>query len=379
MPKIERMDGTGAAAAERTSFGGRHRWRRGLALAATCALAMAGAVLASPSAGASPGVAAQQCGTTSATPSLTVDQTTLDSAATTTVNITGTNYLVPPHVCGTEVFGGVYAFFGWVQPGGTWGPSHKSSTSTNGLFGYTYSYPGEGGGAETRDDGSGAVRLVSFTNGGESGAATDFHMDATGNWSTNIVVRGATYSFVNVVTGAQSSVNCLEVQCGVFTIGAHGKASSTNEQFTPINFTVAGGAPVVPVQGASTGAGGTLSGGGAAPSDGGSATGDAGGAVGGTGNGASSGASTDGSTTTTVAAEVGSIGEAGSDGGSADDEADDEVVDAENAASVQEFGSDDGGGGGAVIAVVAVLVLLALVGGGVLFVRRRGASGGAAS
>jgi hypothetical protein len=381
MLKGEVMDGTGAAAAERTSLGGRHRWRRGLTLLAAGALAMTGAALLSPSAGAAPSATAQQCGNAQAAPTLTVDRTTLDSAATTTVNITGTSYLLPPHVCGTQVPGGIYVFFGWVQPGGTWGPSHKSPTSTNGLFGYSYSYPGEGGGAETRDDGSGTVRLVSFTNAGESGSATDFHMDGAGNWSTSVVVRGSSYSFRNVVTGAQNTVDCLAVQCGVFTIGAHGNASATNEQFTPINFTVAGGAPVVPVQGAApgAGAGGSASGGGAAPSDAGTATGDASGAVGGTANGGSGGASTDGSTTTTVASEVGSIGEAGGDADIGDDAADDEVVDAENAASVQEFGSDGGGGGGAVIAIAGVVVLLAVIGGVVVVMRRRGADGGAAS
>src|SRR5690606_12100297 len=120
------------------------------------------------------------------------------------------------------------------------------STSATGLFGQTYSYPGEGGGAETRDDGTGTVRLISFTAGGESGDSTPFHMDGAGNWSADVTVRGATFSLVDVVTGQSATVDCMVVQCGVLTWGAHGKSSRTNEQFSPINFTNPQGQVVTP-------------------------------------------------------------------------------------------------------------------------------------
>jgi hypothetical protein len=361
------------------------RWMTGVAVAAT--LLAGGAAFAVPAgaAPAAPAVPVQgQCGNTQAAPTITVDKTTLDSAATTTVNITGTSYLLPPHVCGTQVFGGIYVFFGWVQPGPTWGPSHRA-TPGQGLFGQTYSYPGEGGGADTRDDGTGVVRLVSFTQGGESGAATDFHMDGAGNWSTSVVVNGSKYSFVNVITGEQRTVDCLQVQCGVFSIGAHGISSATNEVFTPINFTVAGGAPVVPPPAGAAGAGG----GGAVATPGASGGGgDAGGGDAGDSGGGSTGDSgTSGaggsSTTTTVAAapgEVGSVGAGGDEAtstGAKDDEDAKQVVDSESAAAVQEFGESGGGGGSGVLIAVGVIVVLALVAGGVFFLRRRGATAAA--
>ncbi len=365
MPKIRRMHDSGEL---RTR-------RRGVAalVAGVLTLALSGV---GATAGAAP---AQQCGNTQASPALTVDRATLDSAATTTINVVGTNYLVPPHACGNQVFGGIYVFFGWVQPGGQWGPSHRSETTPQGLFGTSYSYPGEGGGAETRDDGTGTIRLVSFTAGGESGDSTPYHMDSNGNWATTLVVRGSTYSFTNIMTGAQASVDCLQVQCGVFTIGGHGKSSATNELFTPINFTVAGGAPVVPAQSAAAGAGGVV-GGAAVGSAGGNATSGAAGASTGESGGTAAVGGADGvaaETTTTVAGEIGSIGEGG-DGSSEEGEDDggERVLDAENAASVQDFGSS-GGGGGAVIVIVAVVVLLAVVGGGVLVLRRRSAGAGA--
>jgi len=360
------------------------RWMTGVAAAALLAAGTAGLASPAGAAPAAPTAPSQgQCGAnTQAAPTLTTDVTTLDANATSTVNIVGTNYLVPPHVCGTQVFGGIYVFFGWVAPGGQWGPSKKSSNSTNGLFGSSYSYPGEGGGAETRDDGTGVVRLVSFTQGGESGAATDFHMDGSGNWSTNIVVRGATYSFVNVMTGEQSSVDCRLVQCGVFTIGAHGKSSGTNELFTPITFTDPAGAPVVPPAAGAASAGGAVttpggsSGAGAANSGGGE-TGDSGGSGSQAGSGSSS--SGNNSTTTTAAAAPGEVGSVGAGGDeatakSAKDGDTKKVVDSENAAAVQEFGDSGGGGGSGVAIAVGVVVVLALIAAGVFVLRRRSAT-----
>lgn len=323
--------------------------------------------------GAAP--AQEQCGNTAANPSLSVDRATIGIRETAVVNVTGRSYLLPPHQCGRDVFGGIYLFFGWVQPGGQWGPSFKSSTGTQGLFGTTYSYPGEGGGAETRDDGTGSVRLVSFTAGGESGTATPFHMDPrTGNWQSNLTVRGATYSYKDLRTGTSNTVDCRVVQCGVFTVGAHGKASRTNERFIPINFVDERGVPVVPSNPNGAGAGGVTS---SAPLPGGdvaTGTGSGGGSAGSTGEVAAE---------TTVPGSVGSVGEAPS---TTEDRADtddggDELLESETAASVQEFGADGGGGGsstGLVLGGLTLLVALA-VGGGVLVLRRRAHGAGMAS
>jgi hypothetical protein len=185
---------------------------------------------------------------------LSAAPTSVPAAGATTITVTGRDYLVPPHGPGVDVFGGVYVLFGWVA-GGAWGPSHRNSANNNGAFGSTYSYPGDGGDASTRDDGTGRVRLVSFTAGGMSGEATQFHMDDNGNWTTTLTVRGSTFSFIDPATGDPKTVNCQQVQCGVLTIGAHGKASATNERFVPVTFT---GAPASPPPAGTPGAGGAV-------------------------------------------------------------------------------------------------------------------------
>lgn len=152
----------------------------------------------------------------------------------TTVTVTGTDYLVPPHAPGSSVFGGVYVFFGWVDTSTTWGPSARNVDNTDGALGVTYLYPGAAGGASTRDAGSG-TRFVSFTPSGESGAAASSSMDRAGNWTATLTVPGASFTTA-LPSGATRTTNCLVLTCGVYTIGAHGKVSATNEKFTPIEF-----------------------------------------------------------------------------------------------------------------------------------------------
>ena len=326
-------------------------------LVLTCLLSAAALLVAEPAG------AQTRCGSTSATPRLIASRTTVGAQETAVVTVTGTNYLVPPHICGTDVFGGVYLFFGWVQPGGQWGPSFRSSTSDRGLFGTTYSYPGEGGGGETRDDGTGTVRLVSFTAGGESGSSTPFHMDGAGNWRADVTVRGATYDFKDLRTGASHRVDCRVVQCGVFTIGAHSKSSRTNEQFTPINFTDPAGSPIAPSDPAGGGAGGTTGVG--APMGGSDVSGPA-----------ASGEQVAGATTTpsgdTAGGASGSVGEVVTTTAPANDAEPGEApeqVRSEETAAVQEFG-DDGGGSGAGLVAAVVLAVLVAAGVGAAVLRR---------
>ncbi|TAK70662.1 MAG: hypothetical protein EPO13_01960 [Actinomycetota bacterium] len=212
---------------------GRHRITRSVLAAAVLAVPAVGTISALPA-------------TAAPAPALQLSASRLTATGPTTITVTGTGYLVPPHAPGAEVFGGVYLAFGWVKPGGSWGPSHRSSSSDNGTFGVSYAYPGDGGGADTRDDGSGGVRLISFTGGGLSGEATAFHMDPGGNWPAGpkpvtLVVPGARFSYLDSA-GAKHTVDCQQVQCGVFTIGAHGKASATNEVFAPLTFVGKAGA-----------------------------------------------------------------------------------------------------------------------------------------
>jgi hypothetical protein len=303
-------------------------------LAGVLAVVAASGLLAPPPAGAAP--AQTQCGNTTANPTLSVDRPTLGATETAVVTVTGTGYLLPPHVCGTDVFGGIYLFFGWVQPGGQWGPSFKSSTSTQGLFGTSYSYPGEGGGAETRDDGTGTIRLISFTAGGESGTSTPFHMDGAGNWRSDLTIRGATYRYTDLRTGASNTVDCRAVQCGVFTVGAHGKASRTNERFTPITFVDPTGAPAAPSAAAGA-APGRVTPGAATPAPGPAGTDSS---APGT---ADAGEDPAASTTTDPAA---AIGDPAASSTSTTEPAEDDTLmpDAEEAAAVQEFGGDGGSG-----------------------------------
>lgn len=218
----------------------------GVLLATVSAVVAPARAVAASTAGrgasAVPGAVQQQCGTSlsSASPALSVDPTSVPASGPTTVTVRGSGYLTGPYRCDASKYGGVYVLFGWVQPGQAWGPSNRESTSPRGQYGSTYVYPGAGGGGETRDDGSGTVRLVAFTPGGTSGSETAFHMDPAGNWSTTITVAPS-FSWSNVVTGESRSIDCTKVQCGVFTIGAHGIASATNELFVPVSFAATSG------------------------------------------------------------------------------------------------------------------------------------------
>lgn len=309
-------------------------------------------------------------------PGLSVSQSTLPANGASTITVTGTDYLVPDHPEGGSVFGGVYVMFGWVQPGGGWGPSYRNSNNNQGTFGTTYTYPGDNGGADTRDDGSGLIRLVAFTPGGVSGAETDYVMDPGGNWSTQITIHGSTYTFKNNVTGVQSNVDCTQFQCGVFTMGAHGKSSRTNELFTPINF--AGPPPPPsntqpPVNTPAPnpgGGGGTNPPAATNPSGGTTPTPPSGGSNGGGNNGTAgdpgsttapettddpAATSTESATTTTVAGA--------SDAAAAAQRA----LDAELAASGRDAGSVPVG---PLVAVGAIVVVALLGGGGFLMWRR---------
>lgn len=173
-------------------------------------------------------------------PSIMLSDRTFSGSGSHVITVTGRDYLVPPHAAGADVFGGIYLFFGWVKPGGGWGPSNRSSSSDAGTFGSSYAYPGEEGDAGTRDPGEGGIRFISFTSGGASGATTDEHMDDSGGWRVQLEVPGPTFRYTDS-TGASRTVDCRKLTCGVFTMGAHGKASATNEVFTPVTFRDAAG------------------------------------------------------------------------------------------------------------------------------------------
>ncbi|MDF2443542.1 MAG: hypothetical protein JWR01_1745, partial [Subtercola sp.] len=119
-------------------------------------------------------------------------------------------------------FGGIYVLFGWVDSG--WQPS------TGGEVGRDYRYVPD---SESKDN-AGFQRFVAFP-GSDTADAANAVMDASGSWSTDFTVPGASFNSVDR-TGAVSAVDCLKVQCGILTIGAHGVKNANNETFTPITF-----------------------------------------------------------------------------------------------------------------------------------------------
>jgi hypothetical protein len=317
-------------------------------------------------------VPSAHAGQGSANPRLSVSSSSLPAGSASLVTVTGTDYLVPPHAAGSDVFGGVYLFFGWVADAGRFGPSIRNSNNNDGTAGVTYAYPGEVGDASQRDDGSGNMRLVSFTAGGESGNATDFHMDDAGNWSATLRVPGAVFSTTNPITGEVRSFDCTEVQCGVFTIGAHGKASATNEKFTPLTFT---GSPPATSAGPGSGGDGTDDPGPA----GGSSVGQGSGA---TGAAAGSSAPGAGSESGEATGEVADPDTALSDGpqvveadpadAAADEPEDERALIAAPVSSTRRTG----GLGAPVLVGLTVVAVVAVVGGGLWWRRRphRGAT-----
>ncbi len=179
------------------------------------------------------GAPAAQAGQGTGNPVLTVNPSSMSGGGT--VQVTGRDYLVPPST-GGSVPGGVYLFFGYVE-GSNWGPSSRSGGGTQGQFGGTYFYPGSGGSATTRGS-SGSMAMISFSPSAESSHT----MDTNGNWSAPLTISGSTFTST-LPNGQSRTFDCRTVTCGVFTIGAMGNASRTNEKFTPISFNGAGGAP----------------------------------------------------------------------------------------------------------------------------------------
>lgn len=144
----------------------------------------------------------------------------------TTVTLSGSGFQYQPNAPG-----GVYVFFGAVSDPTTnaWAPSQ------GGLSGQTYAY------AAT----PGAQLLVAFQ-GGSSAEAANSMIDPNGNWTTEMTIPGSTFTatFGDPHSGNQQGgqeIDCLQVQCGIITIGAHGLQNANNESFTPISFTTSGG------------------------------------------------------------------------------------------------------------------------------------------
>ena len=143
-------------------------------------------------------------------------------------------------------FGGLYVFFGWVD-GGAWAPSQGGATGST----YRYVYDDE-------TNPVGYQLFVSFPGSSTESAANGGEMSADGSWSATMRIPGSSFESYDR-NGDVTTVDCLSVQCGIITIGAHGVVSPSNETFTPITFkdlySGAGGAGAAAGAGAAGGAG----------------------------------------------------------------------------------------------------------------------------
>ncbi|GAB2620364.1 hypothetical protein [Pseudactinotalea suaedae] len=122
-------------------------------------------------------------------------------------------------------FGGIYVFFGWVEPSSSWRPSEGGRT------GVDYLYVPD---SEAKDN-AGYQRFVTFPGSGTAAAANGGEVRADGSWDLTMVVPGPTFQAVDR-DGGMRTVDCREVTCGLITIGAHGVANANNETFTPVEF-----------------------------------------------------------------------------------------------------------------------------------------------
>lgn len=143
-------------------------------------------------------------------------------------NVADPTYLTQLRVSGSGFqsiqngFGGIYVAFGWVGDG--WQPSQGGTTGTN----YRY-VPDD----ETNP--TGYVSFVTFPGSSTAYAANGGELAADGTWSAVLSVPGSTFTALDR-DGNPSEVDCLQVQCGIITIGAHGVKNANNETFTPVSF-----------------------------------------------------------------------------------------------------------------------------------------------
>lgn len=145
------------------------------------------------------------------------------------VGVADPNYLTEITATGTGFqsvpngFGGIYVFFGWVD-GGSWAPSQGGSTGSS----YRYVYDDEANPV-------GYQLFVSFPGSSTEYAANGGEVNADGTWSATMRIPGSSFESYDR-DGDITTVDCLQVTCGIITIGAHGVVNPSNESFTPISF-----------------------------------------------------------------------------------------------------------------------------------------------
>ena len=143
-------------------------------------------------------------------------QAKIDPTYATTLKVSGSGF---QSIKGGH--GGIYVFFGTVKSG--WQPSKGGAT------GQDYYYVPD---SEAKNN-QGFQRYVAFPGSDTASSANGGTMSASGGWSTQIVVPGATFQTYDRA-GAVHTVDCRKVTCGVITVGAHGVTNANNETFTPV-------------------------------------------------------------------------------------------------------------------------------------------------
>lgn len=129
----------------------------------------------------------------------------------------------------TKAMGGIYVVFGHAPQGGTWRPS-KGGTSGRDFF-----YIAD---SQSKAN-SGYQRFVAFPGSSTADSANGGTLSASGSFSLSMVIPGPTFS-AQTASGASKSIDCREVQCGIYTFGAHGISNANNETYTPVSFTASG-------------------------------------------------------------------------------------------------------------------------------------------
>lgn len=273
---------------------------------------------------------------------------TPDPSAPTQIVVKGSGYQV---VQGG--FGGVYVLFGTVS--GAWQPSKGGKSGSN------YKYVPD---SATKDN-AGYQAFVAFP-GSSTASESEATLSADGSFTVTLTVPGA------VITTNGGQVDCTKVQCGVFTIGAHGVVNANNEAFTPVTFKSAGSSGS---SGASTPAGqsGSSSSTSSQPSSKSTAKAGSSSGTGSTGTSGSTVPGTTAGSSPSTPPDAGGTGVTALDGvppaGAATD-ATTVLGESVEAASASTSGASSGGNGPLLAAAGAAVVLLA-GGGGTLWWRLR--------
>jgi len=143
-------------------------------------------------------------------------QAKVDPTYATTLKVSGSGF---QSVKGGH--GGIYVFFGTTKSG--WQPSK------GGVTGQDYYYVPD---SEAKNN-QGFQKYVAFPGSDTASSANGGTMSASGSWSTQVVVPGATFQTYDRA-GNVHTVDCRKVTCGVITVGAHGVTNANNETFTPV-------------------------------------------------------------------------------------------------------------------------------------------------